>query len=446
MPQSGMEAFNSGVSNAQNLMNLFMQQKFAPHQLNLLKAQAQEHQGKAAQSQMLMKLLQEIQQEGGTSGQQMDGGQQMPMPQQKGAMPQGQGQVFPESDYDKPLTPYQKRVQSYINEGDVDGISAGTAGNPGAGSQPQMGGTQEQQQPQMQQPKQQPRQQFQPTSRDNAKNQKANLAAALLGLPVHQTTVDGQLAVNNPLTGVQTYRIGLSPEETSDLKVSTQKRIEHVKHDAAIAAKYDEQAMAENGLGFTLESLQQTVNNPKWQQMRQFATIPYGGKAELAYYASQGTPEEKKLVGDFIANTGEIYSGMAQRFKGAFRKGEQGLIQGMKVNENDTFEVAQGKLEAMMKTNQFLEQRAIRMSNLIRQGFSAPQALEIAHKEQKGALFEKTMKENIKSLEKQNKQGKEASTGMITIIDSNGKEHSIHRSNLAAARKEDPGLRVKELE
>lgn len=95
----------------------------------------------------------------------------------------------------------------------------------------------------------------------------------------------------------------------------------------------------------TLKHLGRVINSPEMISMR---NIPIGQRQEIGYYKKFGTPEQKRIAGKFITDIGEVVKDAAQDFKGQFRVGEQGLVNSMKVNEDDDIDVAIGKWEGMM--------------------------------------------------------------------------------------------------
>lgn len=105
----------------------------------------------------------------------------------------------------------------------------------------------------------------------------------------------------------------------------------------------------------TINNLSNIVSSPEFEKMRQ---TPILGKHELSFYQRYGTPAQQNLVGQFITLSGNIIRDASQDFKGSFRKGEQQLLQDMKVNPGDTFDAARGKIEQLSLLNQMITQRA----------------------------------------------------------------------------------------
>lgn len=105
----------------------------------------------------------------------------------------------------------------------------------------------------------------------------------------------------------------------------------------------------------TFNKLRTILKSPEYENMRQVALA---GKHELAYFANQGTKEQKDMVGKIYALEGQVIKDSVHDFQGQFRVGEQQLLEAMKPAPGDTVQVAQGKLESLMAMNDFLMQRS----------------------------------------------------------------------------------------
>ncbi len=130
-----------------------------------------------------------------------------------------------------------------------------------------------------------------------------------------------------------------------------------------------------------LKHLGQIITSPVFQNIRQ---MPYGGNLELLYYGRQGTPQEQKMVGDFISGTNNIIKESSRDFQGQFRKGEQELLERMKIEPTDTIDMAKGKLENLTTMQTLFNKRAERTAELMAEPkthYSLLQASKIAEKE-----------------------------------------------------------------
>lgn len=132
----------------------------------------------------------------------------------------------------------------------------------------------------------------------------------------------------------------------------------------------------------TLDNINNIISSPAFEQVRQ---TPILGQHELAYFQRYGTPEQQNMVGQLVTLSGNVIRDASQDFKGAFRKGEQTLIQNMKINSGDTFNAARGKMEQLTYLNQMITQRARLTGQLMQQGhISKLQAEDMADKQING--------------------------------------------------------------
>jgi hypothetical protein len=140
----------------------------------------------------------------------------------------------------------------------------------------------------------------------------------------------------------------------------------------------------------TLNEVSSLLSSPTFEHMREH---PISGKYELGLYAKFGTPEEQKLVGDYMAYTGQIIKDSARDFAGQFRVGEQNLLFSMKPQASDSIDVMKGKTQALLSMTTLLSERSKIESQLMREkGYSPLQAKQIADK----IIDTKAIKDEIK--------------------------------------------------
>lgn len=96
-----------------------------------------------------------------------------------------------------------------------------------------------------------------------------------------------------------------------------------------------------------------------------------------------GNPEDKALLGDVMATTGNIVLDAAKNIKGAFTGRDQSLINSMKPNANDPYFVFLGKLKGMGELNQMAQHRADIYADLLHQGMAPHRALKMAQEQTK---------------------------------------------------------------
>lgn len=113
----------------------------------------------------------------------------------------------------------------------------------------------------------------------------------------------------------------------------------------------------------TLKEMASIIASPEYEQLRQVALA---GGHEIAYYAKQGTKAQQNMAGRIINLSKTFVKDSARDFGGAFRAGEQSLLNDMKVNTSDTPDAARGKLEATMLMTQLLSDRAALTSKIMK--------------------------------------------------------------------------------
>lgn len=138
---------------------------------------------------------------------------------------------------------------------------------------------------------------------------------------------------------------------------------ELTKGDAKIITDLEKNVLYGTTKQETLDELSSVVADPAFQAMKQY---PILGKYELEGYSKFGTPDQKKLVGQYMTLTGNIIKDSARDFAGQFRIGEQALLNSMKPSLGDTIETASGKIEALSLMNQMLTERSRITSELMR--------------------------------------------------------------------------------
>lgn len=132
----------------------------------------------------------------------------------------------------------------------------------------------------------------------------------------------------------------------------------------------------------TLDNISKIVSSPEFEQIRQ---TPILGHHELSYYERYGTPAQQNMVGQLRTLSGNVIRDASQDFKGAFRKGEQQLLENMKINPGDTVDAARGKMEQLSYLNQMITRRAQMTAQYMQQNhMSKLDAEQLADKQLNG--------------------------------------------------------------
>lgn len=143
----------------------------------------------------------------------------------------------------------------------------------------------------------------------------------------------------------------------------------------------------------TLDDLSSILKSSDFEKIRQ---VPILGHNEIGYYAKFGTKNQQQIVGRYLTDTGNIIKDSARDFKGAFRVGEQRLLNSMKANPNDTVDVARGKVESLSFFNKMLNARSKLTSKYMNDyHINKLQASELADKQINGEQIRSQIQDKI---------------------------------------------------
>lgn len=235
-----------------------------------------------------------------------------------------------------------------------------------------------------------------------------------------------QSQVNQPMVGSSTQapqQVDSIPEITAPQsdgswvgnRAAYAGRVEEGKKAGELRAgdikELNDTAFNANTMQGTLDELSGIVNSPEFRQIRQ---IPIAGQHEIGWYAKFGTPAQKRMIGNFLSEQGQVVVNAAGQFKGAFRAGEQGLINTMKVNPSDMPEVASGKIQGMSILNQMLAQRSALTARLMEdQHLSKGKAMEIADKQVNGKKIREHLDKSIMITVRNKKTGDKKTISLL---------------------------------
>lgn len=184
-----------------------------------------------------------------------------------------------------------------------------------------------------------------------------------------------QLPINEPTQNTWAENIGRKKGIEKELEQMGANRANDIKDlsDVVFSGK-TKQA--------TLDNISQIISSPAFEQIRQTPIL--GGK-ELAYFQRYGTPDQQNMVGQLMTLSGNIIKDSARDFAGQFRKGEQQLLENMKINPSDTFNAMRGKMEQLSYLNQMITQRSTLTGQIMSQyHMNKLEAQEIADKQLNG--------------------------------------------------------------
>lgn len=107
--------------------------------------------------------------------------------------------------------------------------------------------------------------------------------------------------------------------------------------------------------GVILDRLIGITQNPEFQKMRN--QIPYFQDKQLWWLSKNGTPEQQRMIGDLISTAEAFKSSTVNSFKGKALEKEFNLADKIKIDENDTMGVIQGKLRSLKTLKEIAESK-----------------------------------------------------------------------------------------
>lgn len=138
-----------------------------------------------------------------------------------------------------------------------------------------------------------------------------------------------------------------------------------------------------------VQHLMEMTQNPVFINMRN--KIPFFQDKQLAALSKLGTPEEQRLVGDFVTTATNAVANTVNNFRGRILDKEITMANQMKISPNDTWNVMVGKLGSIATFNEMTKQRA----------YIAGQLMEKKHMNRAEAISEADRMVDGKAIRKQ---------------------------------------------
>lgn len=107
--------------------------------------------------------------------------------------------------------------------------------------------------------------------------------------------------------------------------------------------------------GVILDRLIGITQRPEFQEMR--SRIPYFQDKQLWYLSKNGNRAEQDMIGDLISTAEAYKASTVNSFKGKALEKEFDLANKIKIDENDTFGVVQGKLRSLKTLKEIAESK-----------------------------------------------------------------------------------------
>lgn len=215
-------------------------------------------------------------------------------------------------------------------------------------------------QPQMQQPNGAPATQSNPLTSPN-QQRGANTGYALdqqgqnvrsSPQEVAQIAAQGNNAFNQPVPG-QNNPLTMPASTGGNSYYEKAGKAAGIKEEGKELGKSRAEAISDLGKqqldlsnsGVILDRLVNITQNPEFQNMRN--QIPYFQDKQLWYLSKNGTPAQQKMIGDLISTAEAFKASTVNSFRGKALEKEFNLADKIKINENDTMGVIQGKLTSL---------------------------------------------------------------------------------------------------
>lgn len=134
--------------------------------------------------------------------------------------------------------------------------------------------------------------------------------------------------------------------------------------------------------------------NPVFMNMRN--KVPFFQDKQLKMLAKTGTPEEQKLIGDFITSTMNAVANTVNSFAGGALAKEFDIGEKMKISPDDTWNVMTGKLESVGTFAQILKEKSRIASEIMQnQHVSRGRAWQLASKQVDGNRIRADIRERL---------------------------------------------------
>ncbi len=198
------------------------------------------------------------------------------------------------------------------------------------------------------------------------------------GEPVYEedvSTPDGsmKLELTKDIPPKKTYA-----ENTGEYLGTVKQKEQEGKYRADALNDIGKSQLGLSNSGAVLDRMTDIVKNPIMQNMRD--TIPFFQDKQLNWIAKTGTPEEQRLIGDFLSTAESFIASTVQGFSGKPLVREFDLAQRQKITPKDTMGVAEGKLRSAIALHDIAEQKNQIVSELLDKGYSEAESVKQANK------------------------------------------------------------------
>lgn len=134
------------------------------------------------------------------------------------------------------------------------------------------------------------------------------------------------------------------------------------------------------------------IKDPAFQALR--SDIPFFQDKQLKALSKIGTPEQQALIGDFMSTAQSLVGQTVNSFKGRAMQKEFDIAEKLKISDNDTIGVAEGKLRALKSLKEIAEAKnGVVLDLMTNHGMDIGQAISKANKTVNVQSIEKNIDE-----------------------------------------------------
>lgn len=201
--------------------------------------------------------------------------------------------------------------------------------------------------------------------------------------PIPQPTVD-----NAPVTS-KTWDEKLGEFKG---KVKQREKLGELRAEAIdeLGGQYQQAIQAEQ----PIQHLMDMSQDPIFIGMRN--QIPFFQDKQLQALAKLGTPEQQRLVGDFVTTATNAVANTVNGFRGRILDKEITMANQMKISPNDTWNVMIGKLGSIAAFNEMTKQRAYIAGQLMeKKDMNRAEAIAQADRQVDGNVIRKQMESKL---------------------------------------------------
>lgn len=186
--------------------------------------------------------------------------------------------------------------------------------------------------------------------------------------PMELELSEGQTGVNQPTWA----------EKVGRFKGEQKQGEESGKYRAEALRDIGKSQLALSGAGAAQDELIKVIKTPIWQHARD--TIPAFQKQQLSILKVTGSPELRKLAGEYISAAQSMVASQVAGMGNRHLVREYDLAEKQKINDSDTIESSEGKLTNAKNLHDIAVKKNNIIKDLLKKGVDEADAVEIANK------------------------------------------------------------------